>query len=247
MLMMIRVRTNESQNHVTATVCSEEFFLRTRYKQGGVINGWLNCFFFSMYRPSCIIEAYVRSEKYWLVRVGLLANHLSSSDFIFLSSGSRMSDSFCWYILQLASPIVQQWTDIEWSNWCEVSPDLSPSKHARQRNPLNSSPGNNMLANLPEFRMPPTIAGWSWRHEPALNPPKKGVFFARVYPPKLGDQMLFQQHLVGFRVRTFVDGNWLLRWKSARSAPGSTKIASFRPFSMESEPTPPFNSFFTFL
>jgi hypothetical protein len=42
-------------------------------------------YFFNMYilRPSCIIEAYGRSEKYWLVCVGLLANHVSHESAIF--------------------------------------------------------------------------------------------------------------------------------------------------------------------
>jgi hypothetical protein len=43
--------------------------------------------FFSMYRPSCLIEAYVRPKKYWLVWAGLEANHLFNFNFIFLSDG----------------------------------------------------------------------------------------------------------------------------------------------------------------
>jgi hypothetical protein len=54
--------------------------------QGGVVNRGLNCFFL-MYRPSCLIEAYVRPEKYWLVWAGLKANHLLNFNFIFLSDG----------------------------------------------------------------------------------------------------------------------------------------------------------------
>ncbi len=38
-----------------------------------------------MYRPSCLIEAYVRPEKYWLVWAGLEARHLFNFNFIFLS------------------------------------------------------------------------------------------------------------------------------------------------------------------
>jgi hypothetical protein len=41
--------------------------------------------FFSMFRPSCLIEAYVRPEKYWLVWAGPLDNHLNNFYFIFLS------------------------------------------------------------------------------------------------------------------------------------------------------------------
>jgi hypothetical protein len=43
--------------------------------------------FFFMYRPSCLIEAYIRSEKYWLVWTEPLANHLFNFNFIFLSDG----------------------------------------------------------------------------------------------------------------------------------------------------------------
>jgi hypothetical protein len=52
---------------------------------GRVVNGGLKCFF-SMYWPSCFIEAFVRPEKYLLMCIGLLANHLFSSNIIFLSS-----------------------------------------------------------------------------------------------------------------------------------------------------------------
>jgi hypothetical protein len=40
-----------------------------------------------MYRPLCFIEACSNPKKYWLVCVGLLANHLSSLNFIFLHGG----------------------------------------------------------------------------------------------------------------------------------------------------------------
>jgi hypothetical protein len=43
-----------------------------------------------MYWPSCLTEASFMPEKYWLVGVGLLANHLFSSNIIFLS-GSGMA------------------------------------------------------------------------------------------------------------------------------------------------------------
>jgi hypothetical protein len=39
-----------------------------------------------MYRPSCLIEAYLRPEKYWLVWAGPLANHPFSFNFKFLSN-----------------------------------------------------------------------------------------------------------------------------------------------------------------
>jgi hypothetical protein len=44
-------------------------------------------FFFLVYRPSCLIEASFRSEKCWLVCVGLLATHLFGSNLIFPSGG----------------------------------------------------------------------------------------------------------------------------------------------------------------
>jgi hypothetical protein len=37
--------------------------------------------------PSCLIEAYVRPEKCWLLWAGTLANHLNNFYFIFLSDG----------------------------------------------------------------------------------------------------------------------------------------------------------------
>ncbi len=40
-----------------------------------------------MYRPSCLIEVFVRPEKYWLVWAELKANHLLNFNFIFLSDG----------------------------------------------------------------------------------------------------------------------------------------------------------------
>jgi hypothetical protein len=54
--------------------------------EGGVVNRGLK-FISSMYRPSCLIEAYVRPEKYWLVWAGPLANHLFNFNLIFLNAG----------------------------------------------------------------------------------------------------------------------------------------------------------------
>jgi hypothetical protein len=54
--------------------------------QGGAVNRGRNWFFLK-YRPSCLIEAYGRLEKYWLVWAGCLANHLFNFTFIFLSDG----------------------------------------------------------------------------------------------------------------------------------------------------------------
>jgi hypothetical protein len=54
--------------------------------QGGALNRGLNRFF-PMDRPSCLIEAYVRPENYWLVWAGPLANHLNNFYFIFVSDG----------------------------------------------------------------------------------------------------------------------------------------------------------------
>jgi hypothetical protein len=53
--------------------------------EGGVVNRGLKRFF-SMYRPLCLIEAYVRPEKYWLVWAGSLANHLFKFNLILLSA-----------------------------------------------------------------------------------------------------------------------------------------------------------------
>ncbi len=61
--------------------------LHTLHMQGGAVNRGLKCFFSSMYRPSCSIEAYSNHEKCWLLYVGLLAVHLLNFFFIFLSDG----------------------------------------------------------------------------------------------------------------------------------------------------------------
>ncbi len=57
----------------------------TTYIQGGAVNRGLKWVFFSMFRTSCLIEAYIRPEKYWLVWAGHLNNHLNNFYFIFLS------------------------------------------------------------------------------------------------------------------------------------------------------------------
>jgi hypothetical protein len=48
---------------------------------------WTKTFFFLLYRPLYLIEAYVRPEKYWLLWAGPLANHINNFYFIFLSDG----------------------------------------------------------------------------------------------------------------------------------------------------------------
>jgi hypothetical protein len=45
-----------------------------------------------MYRPSCLIEAYVRPEKYWLVYARLLTNHLFNLNLIFLGDGELTAE-----------------------------------------------------------------------------------------------------------------------------------------------------------
>ncbi len=64
------------------------------YVQGGVINHGLFCFIFSLYRPSCLIKAYDRPEKFRLVCVGLLLIHLFNLNFIFLGSGLAAAAGF---------------------------------------------------------------------------------------------------------------------------------------------------------
>ncbi len=56
------------------------------YVQGGAVNRGLKQFF-SLYRPSGLIEAYDRPKKYWLVWAGPLASHLFNFNFIFVSDG----------------------------------------------------------------------------------------------------------------------------------------------------------------
>jgi hypothetical protein len=55
--------------------------------QGGAVNRGLK-HFFSLYRPSYLIEAYVWTEKYWLMWAGSLTNHPFNFNFIFLSEGT---------------------------------------------------------------------------------------------------------------------------------------------------------------
>ncbi len=56
--------------------------------QGGLLNRGLKrlFFFFSVYRPSCHIEAYIRPEKYSFVWAGPLANHHSILTSFFLAT-----------------------------------------------------------------------------------------------------------------------------------------------------------------
>jgi hypothetical protein len=78
--------------------------------QGGAVNQELKRLF-SLYRPSCFIEAYVRPEKYWMVWAGPLANHPLNFYFIFLSDGLKPAAErvacFCESGLPLAGPIPQ--------------------------------------------------------------------------------------------------------------------------------------------
>jgi hypothetical protein len=52
---------------------------------GGAVNRGLK-WFFSLYRPSCLIEAYIRLEKYCFVWAGPLANHHSILTSFFLAT-----------------------------------------------------------------------------------------------------------------------------------------------------------------
>jgi hypothetical protein len=54
--------------------------------QGGMLDRGLK-HFFSIYRPSCHIEAYIRPKKNCFVWAGPLANHPFNFNFIFLSDG----------------------------------------------------------------------------------------------------------------------------------------------------------------
>ncbi len=63
------------------------YYVLSGLTTGGAVNRGLKRFF-SQYRPSCLIEAYDRPEKYWLVWAGPLANHPFNFNFIFLSDGT---------------------------------------------------------------------------------------------------------------------------------------------------------------
>jgi hypothetical protein len=56
--------------------------------QGGAVNRGLKRFF-SLYRPSCHIEAYIRPEKYCFVWAGPLANHHSILTSFFLATAEQ--------------------------------------------------------------------------------------------------------------------------------------------------------------
>jgi hypothetical protein len=56
--------------------------------QGGAVNRGLKRIF-SLYRPSCLIEAYIRPEKYCFVWAGPLANHHSILTSFFLATAQR--------------------------------------------------------------------------------------------------------------------------------------------------------------
>ncbi len=56
--------------------------------QGGALNRGLKRFF-SIYRPSCHIEAYIGPEKYCFVWAGPLANHHSILTSFFLATAKR--------------------------------------------------------------------------------------------------------------------------------------------------------------
>jgi hypothetical protein len=75
------------------------------YILSGAVNRGLK-WFFSLYRPSCLIEAYVMPEKYLLVWAGPLANHLFNFNFIFLSDGGKSG------IPLLANVIPRRRTDV---------------------------------------------------------------------------------------------------------------------------------------
>jgi hypothetical protein len=72
-------------------------------------------FFFLMYRPSCLIEAYGSTEKCLSVYVRLLAAHLFNEDAIFLPQlppgSDRMSGRSYGCSPLLASLIPWRWTD----------------------------------------------------------------------------------------------------------------------------------------
>ncbi len=117
---------------------------------------------------------------------------LTSFFLVTATSGSGMSGRSCGCIL--AGPIPRWWMDAGRSNWREASPGLLPAKCTRQRIPANSSL-TNMAANLPESRIPPITAGWSWHLGPALKPPKY-VFSTRIHLLEPWNHMLSQKLLV---------------------------------------------------
>jgi hypothetical protein len=89
---------------------------------------------------------FFRPEKYWLVCAGLLANHLFSSNLIFLSGGG-MSGMFCEYIPTLTSPISRQWTGIGRPDLNEAKPGLSPKNKTRDTEKSSKFKSNQSAKN----------------------------------------------------------------------------------------------------
>jgi hypothetical protein len=59
-----------------------------------------------------------------------------------------------------------------------------------------------MTAILPESRIQPIVAGWSWQYGPVLNSPKY-ILSIRIRPLDLGDHMLSQKLLVDVDIDMF--------------------------------------------
>ncbi len=101
-----------SYRNFTGVIADVVISYHLRYVvQGGAVNRGLKRFF-SIYRPSCFIKAYIRPEKYCFVWAGPLANHPFNFNFIFLSDGGVKSGMFCGSIPPLAGLIPQRRTDV---------------------------------------------------------------------------------------------------------------------------------------
>jgi hypothetical protein len=92
-MQSILTSTNFTRRFYNINIVYKQYIRYIVYLQGGVVNHGLKRFF-SLYRPSCLIEAYVRPEKYWLAWAGPLANYPFNFNFIFLSDSLMVAVCF---------------------------------------------------------------------------------------------------------------------------------------------------------
>ncbi len=90
--------------------------------QGEAIDCGLKLFFFFMYRPSCLIEAYARPEStFWCVVGCWQTIYIYNLNFIYFSdSCDGMNNRSFGGIPLLAGPVPRRWTFVGQPDWCEL-------------------------------------------------------------------------------------------------------------------------------
>jgi hypothetical protein len=96
------------------------------FVQGGALNRGLKRFF-SIYRPSCHIEVYIRPEKNCFVWAGPLANHPFNFNFIFLGNGltAAMERAACFADLYRRYPAIFRSDGWTWGRHISVGRSLA--------------------------------------------------------------------------------------------------------------------------